>query len=106
MARFIGFPQSIKDLPTHGDDDLGGYELPNINELGSIFGVRNMLNLWRRKEESVVADEDIHIKVLDVVNRHGRRIEGARVKLGFTAPDEVPIDRLEIHERKMQERGE
>lgn len=65
-----------------------------------------MLNLWRRKEETIVADGDIFIKVLEVHNRHGRPIDGARVKLGFTAPDEVPIDRLEIHKRKMQERGE
>ena len=49
-----------------------------------------MLVLSRRTDERIVINRDIIITVLDV--RDGR------VKLGFDAPDDVSIDRQEVHD--------
>jgi len=47
-----------------------------------------MLILSRRTDESVVIDGDIVVTVVDV--------QGGVVRLGFTAPDDVAIDREEV----------
>jgi carbon storage regulator len=47
-----------------------------------------MLVLSRRVEESIVIDEKIMIQVIE--------IRGDKVKLGITAPPEVPIRRSEL----------
>lgn len=52
-----------------------------------------MLVLRRKPGESVVADEDIWVKVL------GIGPDGETVHLGFTAPDEVGIYREEVYKR-------
>ena len=48
-----------------------------------------MLILSRKSGERVLVGEDVEVVVL--------RIEGNRVKLGFTSPRYVPIVRAEIH---------
>ena len=53
-----------------------------------------MLVLSRRLGETIVIDGAIRITVVEV--------HGDRVRLGFSAPPEVPIDRLEVHERRAQ----
>ena len=47
-----------------------------------------MLILTRRKEESIIIDGDIKLKILSV--------NGNQVRLGFEAPDEVVILREEL----------
>lgn len=49
-----------------------------------------MLVLARKSGESVVIGSDITVTVLEV--------RGDRVKLGFSAPGEVPIHRLEVQQ--------
>lgn len=53
-----------------------------------------MLVLSRELDQEIVAG-DIRIRVV--------RIEGKKVRLGITAPREVPVDRAEIHERKKKQ---
>ncbi len=50
-----------------------------------------MLVLSRKKNERVVIGEDIEVHVID--------IRGDRVKLGFSAPANVPIHREEVFRR-------
>lgn len=49
-----------------------------------------MLVLSRKKNESIVIDENITITVVEV--------RGDKVRLGIQAPREVPIHRSEVHE--------
>ncbi len=50
-----------------------------------------MLVLSRKCGERIVIGNDITVTVLEV--------RGDRVKLGFSAPVEVPIHRAEVHEK-------
>jgi len=56
---------------------------------------KGILVLTRKLGEVVVIDGDIRCTVLEV--------RAGQVKLGFEAPKDVPIDRLEIFQRKMAE---
>jgi carbon storage regulator len=49
-----------------------------------------MLILSRKSGESIVIDGRIHLKIV--------RVEGEVVKVGITAPADVPVHRLEIYE--------
>jgi carbon storage regulator len=49
-----------------------------------------MLILSRKSGESIVIDGRIHLKIV--------RLEGDVVKVGVTAPPEVPVHRLEVYE--------
>ena len=49
-----------------------------------------MLVLSRKKNESIVIDDNIVVTVVEV--------RGDKVRLGIQAPKEVPIHRSEIHE--------
>ena len=49
----------------------------------------NMLALSRKKNEAIVINNDIEITVLEV--------KGDQVKIGITAPKEVPIYRKEVY---------
>jgi len=63
-----------------------------------------MLILTRERNESIVID--INGKLVEVFiveirfNRKGERV----ARLGFKAPDDVVIDRLEVHLAKKKER--
>ncbi|MDD6340030.1 MAG: carbon storage regulator CsrA [Butyrivibrio sp.] len=48
-----------------------------------------MLALSRKKNESIVINNDVEITVLD--------IKGDQVKLGITAPKSVPVYRKEVY---------
>ncbi|MBI2924149.1 MAG: carbon storage regulator CsrA [Verrucomicrobia bacterium] len=50
-----------------------------------------MLVLSRKVNECVIIDGKITVKVI--------RVEGEVVKLGFDAPPEIPVHRMEVHER-------
>lgn len=47
-----------------------------------------MLVLSRKKNESIVISDDIHVIVVD--------IRGDKVRLGVEAPKEVPVHRREV----------
>ena len=49
-----------------------------------------MLILSRKSGESIVIDGRIHLKIV--------RVEGEVVKVGISAPADVPVHRLEIYE--------
>jgi carbon storage regulator len=49
-----------------------------------------MLVLSRKKNESIVINDDIRIVVVE--------IRGDKVRLGVEAPAEVPVHRLEVYE--------
>ncbi len=49
-----------------------------------------MLILSRKRYESIVINDDITIVVVD--------IRGDKVRLGITAPREVPVHRREVYE--------
>lgn len=51
-----------------------------------------MLVLSRKKNESIVIQDDIWVTVLEV--------DGDTVSFGIVAPSDVPVDRQEIHEAK------
>lgn len=56
-----------------------------------------MLILSRKAGEVIVIGENIRLHVLGVQGQH--------VRFGIDAPREIPVDRLEIYERKMAERA-
>ena len=49
----------------------------------------NMLALSRKKNEAIVVNNNVEITILD--------IKGDQVKLGITAPREVPVYRKEVY---------
>ena len=49
-----------------------------------------MLVLSRKKNESIVIDEQIVVTVVE--------IRGDKVRLGISAPKEVPVHRMEVHD--------
>jgi carbon storage regulator len=49
-----------------------------------------MLVLSRKKNESIVIDDQIVVTVVE--------IRGDKVRLGISAPKEVPVHRMEVHE--------
>ena len=51
-----------------------------------------MLVLSRTKNEAIVIDGNIVVTILEV--------RGDRVRLGISAPDQISIDRHEIHQAK------
>ena len=53
-----------------------------------------MLVLTRKAGESIVIDDQIKITVLD--------IGGGKIRLGIDAPREVPVDRAEVHARRLE----
>lgn len=48
-----------------------------------------MLALSRKKDEAIVINDDIEIKIIE--------IKGDRVKIGISAPKSVPIYRKEVY---------
>ena len=56
-----------------------------------------MLVLSRKKNESIIIDQDIRITVVE--------IRGDKVRLGIEAPKEVPVHRSEIYAAIQAERA-
>ena len=54
-----------------------------------------MLVLTRKVGEEIVIGDDIHLMVV--------AIEGGKVRIGVSAPQEVVVDRQEVHEKKLKE---
>ena len=57
-----------------------------------------MLVLSRCKNESIIIGDDIEVTIVDV--------RGDKVKLGITAPKEIPVHREEIYRAIKAEQGE
>ncbi len=57
-----------------------------------------MLVLSRQKDESIVIGDDVEITIVDV--------RGDRVRLGITAPKEIPVHRREIYDAIQREKAE
>jgi carbon storage regulator len=57
-------------------------------------GLRTMLVLSRKVGEEIIIDGNIRVTVVSV--------QGDRVRLGIEAPKTIPVDRLEIHERRAE----
>ena len=54
-----------------------------------------MLILTRRPQESIRVGDEVTITVLAV--------EGAKVRIGISAPRHISVDREEVHERKQRD---
>ena len=56
-----------------------------------------MLVLSRQRDESIMIGDDVEIIIVD--------IRGDKVRLGITAPTEIPVHRKEIYETIKREGG-
>jgi carbon storage regulator len=57
-----------------------------------------MLVLSRQRDESIMIGDDVKITIVDV--------RGDKVRLGITAPKEIPVHRMEIYEAIQREKRE
>ena len=55
-----------------------------------------MLVLSRQKDESIVIGDDVEITIVDV--------RGDKVRLGITAPKEIPVHRREVYDAIQREK--
>jgi carbon storage regulator len=67
------------------------YDLPEFFRQGGLI----MLVLTRKAGEQIVIGQDIVISVLDV--------RGDRIRIGISAPPDVPVNREEVHQRIQNE---
>lgn len=51
--------------------------------------VNDMLALSRKKDEAIIINNDIEVKIIE--------IKGDQVKIGISAPKQVPIYRKEVY---------
>ena len=56
-----------------------------------------MLVLSRQRDESIMIGDDVEITIVDV--------RGDKVRLGITAPPEIPVHRKEVYETIKREGG-
>jgi carbon storage regulator len=57
-----------------------------------------MLVLSRQKDESIMIGDNVEITIVDV--------RGDKVRLGITAPKEIPVHRREVYEAIKREKAE
>ena len=57
-----------------------------------------MLVLSRQKDESIMVGDNVEITIVDV--------RGDKVRLGITAPKEIPVHRMEVYEAIQREKRE
>lgn len=57
-----------------------------------------MLVLSRQKDESIMVGDNVEITIVDV--------RGDKVRLGITAPKDIPVHRREVYEAIQREKGE
>ncbi len=56
-----------------------------------------MLVLSRQKDESIVIGDDVEITIVDV--------RGDKVRLGITAPKNIPVHRREVYDAIQREKA-
>jgi carbon storage regulator len=57
-----------------------------------------MLVLSRQKDESIMVGDNVEITIVDV--------RGDKVRLGITAPKDIPVHRREVYEAIQREKKE
>lgn len=57
-----------------------------------------MLVLSRQRDESIMIGDDVEITIVDV--------RGDKVRLGITAPKNIPVHRREIYDAIQREKGQ
>ncbi len=57
-----------------------------------------MLVLSRQKDESIIIGDNVEVTIVDV--------RGDKVRLGITAPNEIPVHRREVYEAIQREKKE
>ena len=57
-----------------------------------------MLVLSRQKDESIIIGDDVEVTIVDV--------RGDKVRLGITAPRNIPVHRREVYEAIQREKKE
>ena len=57
-----------------------------------------MLVLSRQKDESIIIGDDVEVTIVDV--------RGDKVRLGISAPREIPVHRKEIYEAIQREKAQ
>ena len=57
-----------------------------------------MLVLSRQKDESIMIGDNVEVTIVDV--------RGDKVRLGITAPKEIPVHRMEVYEAIQREKNE
>ncbi len=57
-----------------------------------------MLVLSRMKDESIMVGDNVEITIVDV--------RGDKVRLGITAPKEIPVHRMEVYEAIQREKNQ
>ena len=57
-----------------------------------------MLVLSRQKDESIIIGDNVEVTIVDV--------RGDKVRLGITAPKDVPVHRREVYEAIQREKAE
>jgi len=57
-----------------------------------------MLVLSRRKDESIIIGDNVEITIVDV--------RGDKVRLGITAPKDIPVHRREVYEAIQREKSQ
>ena len=57
-----------------------------------------MLVLSRQKDESIMINDNIEITIVDV--------RGNKVRLGITAPKDIPVHRMEVYKAIQKEKSE
>ena len=60
-------------------------------------GDNNMLILTRRTQEAIMIGENVEVKILSV--------KGNQVRIGITAPKDLPVHREEVFHRIQQQEG-
>ena len=63
---------------------------PHSNRLRAVGRSLIMLVLSRQRDESIMIGDDVEITIVDV--------RGDKVRLGITAPKEIPVHRKEVYE--------
>ena len=73
-------------------------DVQSVGAEAHVFGeIQAMLVLSRKRNESIVINDNIVITVVEV--------RGDKVRLGIQAPREVPIHRSEVHEAIQNEQA-
>ncbi len=57
-----------------------------------------MLVLSRQKDESIMIGDEVEVTIVDV--------RGDKVRLGITAPKEIPVHRREVYDAIQREKSE
>jgi len=57
-----------------------------------------MLVLSRQKDESIIIGDNVEVTIVDV--------RGDKVRLGITAPKDIPVHRREVYEAIQREKAE